>query len=321
MVDLATPVAAGTGRSRAATGTPGAHVARRRRLFWPFVLPALVLYLVFLVLPTVATVVLSFSSWAGAGDTPDFNGLQQYRQMITSPAFQYSFVNTLIYVLVGGIGTFVLAFLFTMVLRDLRGNQMIRTILFFPNIVAPVALGMFLGLVFKFQPGRQGLANVLLETVSIGPVKFLQAEHVTWVVMGSLIWASAGFYITILMAAVDRIPPYLYEDAELAGASPWQKFRHITLPLTWDVVGVAGVLWTIGAIKIFELVFVLAGPGTYSPPIRSWTLGIYVFDRSFGTVGAPEYGVACACAVVMIALVSVFVLALRRLMRREAIQY
>jgi raffinose/stachyose/melibiose transport system permease protein len=239
--------------------------------------------------------------------------------MFTDDAFQYSFVNTLMFIVVGGVGTFLLAFLFTMVLRDMRGNRIVRAILFFPNIVAPVALGMFFGVVYMYKPGKQGLANFLLESVGLSAVKWLQAESVTWVVMASLMWASSGFYITILMAAVDRIPPYLYEDASIAGASPWQKFRNITLPLTWDVVGIAGVLWTINAVKIFEMVFILAGPGTYAPPIHAWTLGIFVFDRSFGDT--PAYGAACACAVVMIALVSVFVVALRRLMRREAIQF
>jgi raffinose/stachyose/melibiose transport system permease protein len=299
----------------------GGHLLRKRRLFWPFLLPALTLYVLFLVAPTVATAVLSFTHWAGAGDTPHFNGLTEYRQMFASDSFRHAFVNTLMYVLIGGIGTFALAFLFTTVLRDMRGGKLIRAVLFFPNIVAPVALGMFLGFVFKFQPGKQGLANFLLGKAGMGPVKFLQPENVTWAVMGSIIWASAGFYITILMAAVDRIPPYLYEDADIAGASPWQKFRNVTLPLTWDVVGVAGVLWTINALKIFELVFVLAGPGTYSPPNRTWTLGIYVFDRSFGGQGTPEYGAACACAVTMVALVSVLVVLLRRLMRRDTIQY
>ncbi|AHH95505.1 sugar ABC transporter permease [Kutzneria viridogrisea] len=303
------------------SGTTAEHLVGKKRLFWPFLLPALALYVAFLVLPTVATAVLSFTHWAGAGDTPTFTGIDQYAQMFASESFQDSFVNTLVYVVIGGIGTFVLAFLFTTVLRDMRGGKLVRAILFFPNIVAPVALGMFLGFVFKFQPGKQGMANFLLEHLGLGAVKFLQPENVTWAVTGSIMWASAGFYITILMAAVDRIPPYLYEDSDLAGASPWQKFRHVTLPLTWDVVGVAGVLWTINAIKIFELVFVLAGPGTYSPPIRAWTLGIYVFDRSFGTQGTPEYGTACACAVVMIALVSVLVVLLRRLMRRDAIQF
>ncbi|MCU1681477.1 MAG: putative permease of transporter [Amycolatopsis sp.] len=304
-----------------ATGTRGGHLSRKRRLFWPFMVPALVLYLAFLVLPTIATVVLSFTSWAGAGDTPKANGVKNYVQMWKSDSFQYSFHNTLIYVFVGGIGTFLLAFLFTMVLRDMRGGKVIRAILFFPNIVAPVALGMFLGFVFKYQPGKQGLANYLLEHVGASAAKFLAPQNVTWVVTASIIWASSGFFITILMAAVDRIPPYLYEDADLAGASPWQKFRNITLPLTWDVVGVAGVLWTINALKIFELVFVLAGPGTYSPPNQAWTLGIYVFDRTFGSNGTPDFGAACACAVAMIALVSVLVLLLRRLMRRDAIQF
>ncbi|MEV4320503.1 sugar ABC transporter permease [Actinocrispum sp. NPDC049592] len=315
---LSSPPALGT-TPRAGGGTPAAHVARRKRLFWPFLIPTLVLYGVFLIAPTIATVVLSFSSWKGAGDTPEFNGFKQYGQIFADEGFQHAFTNTLIYIALGGIGTFVLAFLFTMVLRDMRGNRMVRAILFFPNIVAPVALGMFFGVVYRYQPGRQGLANFLLESIGIKGQKFLDADTVTWVVLGSIIWASSGFYITILMAAVDRIPPYLYEDASIAGASPWQKFRNITLPLTWDVVGIAGVLWTINAVKIFELVFVMAGSGTYAPPIHTWTLGIFVFDRSFGDT--PAYGTACACAVVMIALVSVFVVALRRLLRREAIQF
>ena len=308
-------------RAPAARATRGAHLGRKRRLFWPFAVPALVLYLAFLVLPTIATVVLSFTHWAGAGDTPVPDGVTNYVQMWQSDSFQYAFRNTLVYVFLGGIGTFAIAFLFTMVLRDMRGGKVIRAILFFPNIVAPVALGMFLGFVFKYQPGKQGLANYVLEHVGADAAKFLAPANVTGVVTASLIWASSGFYITILMAAVDRIPPYLYEDSDLAGASPWQKFRNITLPMTWDVVGVAGVLWTINALKIFELVFVLAGPGTYAPPNQAWTLGIYVFDRTFGSNGTPDFGAACACAVAMIALVSVLVVLLRRLMRRDAIQF
>ncbi|MBC6449374.1 carbohydrate ABC transporter permease [Actinokineospora xionganensis] len=303
------------------TAALGAHKAGRRRLFLPFFLPAVSLYVLFLLVPTVATVVLGFTSWAGAGDTPRFTGLANFGELLASDSFRFSFLNTLLYIVVGGVGTFLLAFLFTMVLRDMRGGKTVRAILFFPNIVAPVALGMFFGIVLIFRPNRQGLVNFVLESFGIDAVKFLAPENVTWVVTGCLIWASAGFYITILMAAVDRIPPYLYEDADIAGASPWQKFRNITLPLTWDVIGVAGVLWTIGAIKIFELVFVLAGPGTYSPPIQSWTLGVYVFDRSFGTAGSPEYGMACAAAVVMIALVSVLVVMLRRMMRRDSVQF
>ncbi|MEA5358075.1 sugar ABC transporter permease [Amycolatopsis sp., V23-08] len=308
-------------RARGTRAAGAAHLRRKKRLFWPFAAPALVLYLAFLVLPTLATVVLSFTSWAGAGDTPKPNGVTNYTQMWASDSFQYAFRNTLVYVFLGGIGTFALAFLFTMVLRDMRGGKVVRAILFFPNIVAPVALGMFLGFVFKYQPGKQGLANYVLEHIGADAAKFLAPANVTGVVTASLIWASSGFYITILMAAVDRIPPYLYEDAELGGASPWQKFRNITLPMTWDVVGVAGVLWTINALKIFELVFVLAGPGTYAPPNQAWTLGIYVFDRTFGSNGTPDFGAACACAVAMIALVSILVVLLRRLMRRDAIQF
>lgn len=306
------------GRDLPVTGTP--HLARKRRLFWPFVLPAIVLYVLFLVGPAIVTVGLSFTRWSGAG-TPRFAGLDEYAQMLGSESFGYAFGNTLMYIAVGGVGTFLFAFLFAMVLRDMKASKLIRAVLFFPNIVAPVAIGMFFGFVFRYNPSKQGLANFLLNLVGAPAAKFLQPENVVWVVIGALIWASAGFYITILMAAIDRIPPYLYEDADLCGATPWQKFRHITLPMIWDVVGIAGVLWTIGAVKIFEMVFVLAGPGTYLPPNKTWTLAIYVYDRSFGTQGTPEYGVACATAGVMIVLVTVLVLTLRWVMRRERLEY
>lgn len=309
-------------RTRARTDSdPGAHARGKRKMFGPFLLPAMVLYLAILVVPTLATVVLSFTSWHGSGDTPAFNGVDNYTSMVRSfpdGAFAVSFINTLIYVVVGGIGTFFLAFLFAMVLRDMRASKTIRAILFFPNIVAPLALGMYFGFVFK---APDGLADNLLAAIGLDRVQFLTTERVTWVAMAGIIWASAGFYITIIMAAIDRVPGYLYEDAAIAGATAWQKFRNITLPLTWDVVGIAGVLWTISAVKIFELVWVLAGPGTYSPPVKTWTLGVMVFDRTFGGRGTPQYGTACAVAVMMIVLVTVFVLLLRRAMRREIVQF
>lgn len=314
---------------------PGAHVRGKKKLFGPFLLPAMILYVAILVVPTIATVVLSFTSWSGAGDTPKANGTDNYEALWKSfpsagdwggfllgrgggGAFAESFRNTLVYVLVGGVGTFLLAFLFAMVLRDVRGNRLIRSILFFPNIVAPLALGVYFGFVFQ---APDGLANEALAAIGMDRVKFLHSDNVTYVAMCGIVWASAGFYITIIMSAIDRVPSYLYEDAAIAGATAWQKFRHITLPLTWDVVGIAGVLWTISAVKIFEMIWVLAGPGTYSPPVRSWTLGVMVFDRTFGGRGTPQYGVACAVAVVMIVLVTLFVVMLRSAMRRETVQY
>ncbi|MDQ3580092.1 MAG: sugar ABC transporter permease, partial [Actinomycetota bacterium] len=166
-----------------------------------------------------------------------------------------------------------------------------------------------------------GLLNIMLDYVGIDGPNWLGST--TWALPSLIVVSLWGFGGTMLvfLAGLQGVPGELYEAVEVDGGSAWHKFRNVTLPLTWDVLGVAGVLWTIGAIKIFELVFVLAGPGTYSPPIRAWTLGIYVFDRSFGTQGSPEYGMACAAAVMMIALVSVLVVLLRRLMRRDTIQF
>ncbi|CAM3901913.1 MULTISPECIES: carbohydrate ABC transporter permease [Tsukamurella] len=302
---------------------PAAHETAGRKLFGPFITPALLLYTAVLVVPTVYTGYLSFTDWSGSG-TPVWAGLENYggllSELVDGGPFRTALLNTLLYIVVGGVGTFALAFLFAMVLADMKGSRVIRAVLFFPNIVAPLAIGMFFGIIFNAQP--PGMVNQVLADLGLSePFPFLNESNVRWLTLAAVMWASAGFFITILMSAIDRIPPYLYEDASIAGASSWQKFRNITFPMISDVVTIAGVLWTISAIKIFEMVWVMAGPGTYAPPVGSWTLGLEVYYDTFGSQGEGKFGVASAVAVVMLLLVIVFVTLLRRMSRREQLQY
>lgn len=136
-----------------------------------------------------------------------------------------------------------------------------------------------------------------------------------------MVWVSIGYYLTLMMSAIGRVPRYYYEAAELDGAGRVSTFFNVTLPLTWDVVTVSAVLWCINAIKVFEFIIGFTGLGD-APPPQARTLTIAQFLATTGGRN-PQYqlGLGSAMAVVMVVLISVFVVAVRRLMRREDLEF
>ncbi|MDP9868010.1 MULTISPECIES: carbohydrate ABC transporter permease [Streptosporangium] len=306
-----------TRRQPAAPAERGSPLTRgRRRLFWPFVVPALVLYVVFYVLPALATGWISLNKWAGAGPM-EFAGLDNYRRLLLDPVFQDSFANTLTILFVVGGATFALSFLLTMILRDMAGRKAVRAIIFFPNIVSGIVLSILWGFLFQ----AEGVVNQALRAFGVdSPPNWLGTDNLFSVIMIGLVWVQTGFFTTILMAAVDRIPKDLYEVCDLEGANAWQRFRNVTLPLMWDVVGVCAVLWSISAIKIFEFIYAFAGAAGQLPPTKVWNTALYAYAEAFAS-GVPKYGSAAATGMVMLALVGVLVVLLRRLFRRDPVQF
>lgn len=289
----------------------------QKRIYWWFLLPAVILYTVFFVLPALGTLWISFHKWPGSGPM-EWVGIRNYRILWHDPAFRISFVNTLKILFIVGGATFLVSFFLMMVLRDLAGKSFARAAIFFPNILSGVVIAILWG--FLFQSG--GLVNQFLALFGVAdPPKWLNQNQIMNVVMVGLVWVQTGFYTTILMAGADRIPKHLYEDCALAGAGTFQQFRFVTLPLMWEVFGVAAVLWTISSIKIFEFILAFAGATGFLPPLPAWNTAIYSYAEAFSGEGTPKYGTASASAVVMLVLVVVLVLLLRRMMRRETLQY
>jgi raffinose/stachyose/melibiose transport system permease protein len=292
------------------------HRARRKLFFW-FVAPALVLYVVFFILPTLATIWISFHKWPGAGPM-DYVGLRNYEILYYDPIFVSSFVNTLKIIFIVGGATFLISFAMTMVLRDMMGRKFVRSVIFFPNILSAVVISILWGFLFQ----ASGLVNGMLAGIGItSPPAWLNEANLFNLIMVGLVWIATGFYTTILMAGVDRIPADLYEEAALAGATALQRFWYVTLPLMWEIVAMAAVLWTISSIKIFEFIYAFAGGAGYLPSTKVWNTALYSYAEAFAATGTPRYGPAAASAFVMLILVAVMVWLIRRAMRREALQF
>ncbi len=290
----------------------------RKRLFVPFVGPAFLLYTVLFVGPSLFAEWLSFNKWSGAGDM-EFVGLRNYVRLFGDKLFLQSFGNTLLLLFVVGAAIFVIAFGLTLVLRDMRGRKIARAVIFFPHLVNAMIFGVLAG--FIFNPG--GIVNVALGWLGVtSPPAWLAHENLFPLIMAMLTWVTVGYYTTILMAGVDRIPPYYYEDCALAGANAWQRLRYVIIPLTWDVFGTCAVLWTISAVKIFEIIWVFGGStGAGMPPTQTWTTAVFTYVTAFSGESVPAYGAATASAVLSLLLVSVLVDLLRRVMRRDAVEF
>ncbi|GAA1354077.1 carbohydrate ABC transporter permease [Streptomyces beijiangensis] len=291
--------------------------ARQRRLYIPFVAPAFVLYLAFLIVPLAGTFWISLHKWPGSGPM-QWEGTRNYTYLLHDPVFLHSFRNTLVLLFGAGAATFALSFGLTMLLRDMVGRSTARSIIFFPNIVPALVLSILWGFLFQ----ADGLVNKILGLIGVHhPPAWLAQNHLYSMILLGVVWTSTGFYTTIIMAAVDRIPPYLYEDCALAGANAWQRFRHVTLPLSWDVIGICAVLWTINAIKTFEFVLAMAGSSSGLPTPEVWTVSLYAYASAFASSGVPQYGLAAADSIVTLVLVAVLVFLIRRVMRRDTIEF
>ncbi len=306
-----------TGRAPARTTDAGPHERQQRRIFWPFTAPALIVYAVLFLAPVGYAIWTSLHTWDGLG-AMEWRGLRNYELLFQDPTFRTSLVNTLELMFVGGAVTFALSFLLTLVLREMRARLFARSVLFFPCLVNAMVFGIAAG--FLFSP--DGPVNRALELLGVTtPPKWLSTDNLLPMVMATLIWTATGYYTSIIMAAVDQIPPYLYEAAELDGANAFQRFRHVTLPCAWDVISVCAVLWTVSSVKIFELILLFGGTSSSYPPVSSWNTALYVYAEAFPQATVPRLGMATAAAITSLLMVTVMTLVLRRLMRREAVEY
>jgi ABC-type sugar transport system permease subunit len=292
----------------------------RKRLIILFLMPASLVYLVFFLIPAVWAFYYSFFDWSGFGKSMKFRGLGNYNELFHDPIFLLSLRNTLFILVVGGIIVFSLALLLSVLANSgIRGKKFFRAMIFLPNVIATIALVTLWAFIYNPSFGLINSFFSLIGWEAGAKFTFASTNHIFYSMLVALIWIEVGFYLVLLMAGMDKIPAEYYEAAKLEGASQWQMLTGITIPLLWDVLSVAVVLYTVFALKIFEFPYAFS---QIQPPPEIYTVGMYLYIEGFGKRD-PIYrlGYATAIGVVLLLCVVVIVLVLRRLMRHEVIQY
>ncbi|MEI3607250.1 sugar ABC transporter permease [Pseudogracilibacillus sp. SE30717A] len=285
----------------------------KRKLAIPYLLPAVGLYLIFFIGPAIYGLWISLHSWSGFTKEMDFIGLKNYAKILGDPIYWQSFKNMMLILLGGGVFVFLIGLLFTALMsQGIPAKKAIRAIIFFPQIVAPIALAIVWNYLYRFDTG---FFNSLLDLVGISAVNWTSPKNIMISAVAAIIWYNTGFYAIILLSGVDKIPNTLFEAAKIEGASTFTIFRTVTLPLIWDVFSIAVILWGINAIRLFDFLFAFGGP---EPPSRMWNTAMYQYILGFGQrTPIYELGYSSAIAVTMVVVVFIFVITGRKLFQRE----
>jgi multiple sugar transport system permease protein len=264
---------------------------------WAFALPAVLLLVVFGLVPIVWSALMSFQR-NNLLAPPTWIGLDNYRALPKDPLFKTSMVHALIYTVVfvplsvgGGL------FAAIALNRKVVGMRFYRLAVFIPVVVSSIATAiMFLWL---FDP-TFGLANWLLDKVGLGPFGFFtSADGALYAIIVVTVWGWIGFDAIIYLAALQGVPMELLEAAAIDGARSWSVFRNVTLPLLGPATLFLVVFSSINAIQLFDEVYFLTrgGPGT-----STYVPILYLYQLAFAQ-GIAGYAAAIAYVLLIVILV------------------
>ncbi|HEY2862708.1 MAG TPA: sugar ABC transporter permease [Casimicrobiaceae bacterium] len=282
-------------------------LARRRRSYLLFVAPALLVVGAVIIFPWAFTVWMSAFDWK-IGSVAHFVGFDNYAQLATNKRFLESILHTFYFTLLAVVFPLILGTAAALIFhREFPLRGVLRSIFTMPMMATPVAVALVWTMMFHPQ---QGVLNYLLSLVGLPPSLWVYSPTL---VIPSLvlveIWHWTPLIMLIVLGGLAALPTEPYESARLDGASEWQLFRYITLPLLAPFLIVAAVIRTIDALKAFDTIYVISqgGPGTASE-----TINLYLYLQAFAF-----YNVGNASAVVVVFFVIILALALLLLHVRE----
>lgn len=275
-----------------------------------YALPALLIYALFVFLPIIAAVVVSFTSWNGIS-WPEFVGLGNYLNLFADDRFYTSLKNNAAFIVFYAVLPLLIGICLAAIVSVIgnRERLAIRTLLFMPYIMPTAVLGIIWQWLYNpaFGPINQGLRLIGLDAIAIpwlGDFTFA-LPAIGFVAT----WYFFGFCMVIFLSGMQRIDPSLYEAARVDGARAFQAFRFITVPSLLPEIRVVLLLTVIASVKSFDLIFTMTrgGPGnaTLVPNIYMYDLG-FVLNR---------YGYAAAVAIIGAVLVFVINYLIHRLIR------
>ncbi|WP_026961387.1 carbohydrate ABC transporter permease [Alicyclobacillus herbarius] len=271
-----------------------------------FLAPQLIGLIVFSLGPLIFLFVLSFYSWDGFGNN-HFVGLRNFQFTLTDPDFWTALVNTIYYtVLTVPVGIF-LAILLAVGLNRIRLRNVYRVLYFMPVVTSSVAVGIMWMWLLN---GKFGVLNQLLHSIGItGPDWLTDTRWVMPSIAMVSIWWGLGFNMILFLAGLQNIPKVFYEAAEIDGASKFQQFWRVTMPLLSPTTLFVTVITIIGSFQVFDQAYVITNGG---PAKASYTLVFHIYQLAFVNFTFGKSAAAAVCLFVIILLFTALQLSLSK---------
>lgn len=280
-----------------------------------FIFPAFLVYTAFVIIPTLSSVYLSFTSWDGLSSNIRYIGFDNFKEIISSPRVHNALKNTLIFAFSLVILENVLALVLAILVDQVRWlRNFFRSIFYFPVLMSGIIMGFIWMIIMNYN---FGVLNQLLDMTGLG---FLKADwlgnpdYALIAIILSTVWKAAGYYMVIYLAGLQGIPQELHEAASIDGANRWQQFRSITFPLLAGAMTVCVMLSMIGSLKIFDQIAVMTDGG---PGFATETLTYIIYKVGFGEL---RQGFGTALAMVLFLLTLVISLVQIKVLRKREVQ-
>lgn len=268
----------------------------RGRFIFFCVAPAIILFIIFMIVPTVDVFRMSLYKWGGYTANKTFVGLDNFKTLMHSEKFIRSFQNQILLIVVVTIVTMFLALTFAAILtrEKIKGQNFFRIVFYIPNILSIVIISAIFSAIYD---PNQGLLNSILAIFrgDKDPILWLGSQKiVVYSIVIAMIWQAIGYYMVMYMASMSSVPESLYECAELEGAGKFRQFFSITLPLIWTNIRTTLTFFIISTINM-SFLFVKAmtngGPDGASNVFLS-----YMYQEAY-TNSSYGYGMAIGSVV------------------------
>lgn len=276
--------------------------------------PAVLMLVVFIVLPLLNAVRLSFFKWNGYSQRMSFLGIENYIGIFSDPLFYRSLGNTIIY----GFGSTLLQNVFGLILAlylnmKFKGRNILRVVVYLPIMVAQFIMGQIM---YYFVQYQGGVLNEILAMLGHEPVYWMESG-IQAVVLITLVnsWQYVGLCMVVYLDGLQNIPDMYREAARLDGVGHWQEFRYITLPLLIPSITTAVVINLINGLKMYDMIVAMSSGG---PNRGSLSLSYYIQLLYFNDEKA---GYAAALGVVTIVVIMILTLPISGFLRRKEVEY
>ena len=263
-----------------------------------FILPAIVILMIFFFIPFFQTIGLSFYNYSNSIYNPQFAGLQNYVQILHSGIFYQVMGNTFLYLIIA-VPFLVIFPLFLAVLinQKIRGITLYKILIYLPVIVSIVVAAI----AFKWLYAQEGILNYFVSLLGFNPIGWLTDSRFALLSVAIVtIWKGVGYYMMIYLAALMSVPQELYEACDIDGANFLTKHLTVTIPQILPTIALVSTISIISAMKVFVEIYVMTKGG---PLNSSKTIVYYIYERAFENL---DLGYASALAVVLLIVIMAF---------------
>lgn len=272
-----------------------------------FLLPYLIVFILFRLGPGIAGLLTSFTKWNIVG-SPEFIGIDNFTTLVQDKMFHTALINTFYFMIITAPTLIILGLAFAILLNQpIKGKALARTVIFAPYVIMSTVVGIIWNWIYDYNIG---LLNYWLGLIGIDKVEWLTSSSMAMISISiTTAWWLVGYNMVLFLAGLQEIPEELYEAAKIDGAGTWKRFTNVTLPLLRPTMFVVVMMTIINCFQVFDQVYVMTGGG---PGTSTLTIVQYLYHQAFGNF---NLGYGSAIGFVLFIILVIFAIVQMKTMR------